>query len=59
VSPGGLWDDSHRRVTFYASEDLLDWTGQSKTQVIVDALEAACDARMTRIRPSRRTPKDS
>jgi hypothetical protein len=46
VSPGGLWDDSHRRVTFYASEDLLDWiedemrrTGLSKTQVIVEALE--------------------
>jgi hypothetical protein len=46
ISPGGRWEDRHRRVTFHASDDLLKWieeevrrTGQSKTQVIVEALE--------------------
>ena len=47
LPPDGSWTDQHRRVTFYASEELHEWieeemrrTGKSKTQVIVDALEA-------------------
>jgi hypothetical protein len=39
--------ERHRLVSFYASDDVRDWideemrrTGQSKTQVIVHALEA-------------------
>ena len=43
----GRWEDRHRLVNFYASDDLRAWieeemrrTGKSKTQVIVDALEA-------------------
>ena len=45
--PEGRWTDQHHRVTFYASDELRAWiddevrrTGKTKTQVIVDALEA-------------------
>jgi len=47
ISPEGRWTDRHRLVNFYASDDLRAWieeevrrTGKTKTQVIVDALEA-------------------
>jgi hypothetical protein len=47
VPPEGRWTDRHRLVSFYAADDLRKWidneverTGKSKTQVIVDALEA-------------------
>lgn len=47
VPPEGRWVERHRLVSFYASDDVRDWideemrrTGQSKTQVIVHALEA-------------------
>jgi hypothetical protein len=45
--PEGRWTDRHRVVHFYASDELHAWikdemhrTGKSKTQIIVDALEA-------------------
>ena len=47
IPPEGRWTDRHRLVSFYASDELRAWieeemhrTGRSKTQVIVDALEA-------------------
>jgi len=47
VPPEGRWTERHRLVSFYASDDIRDWieeemrrTGESKTQVIVRALEA-------------------
>jgi hypothetical protein len=53
-------------MTFYAADDLRAWieeemrrTGQSKTQVIVAALEDARSARTPARGPSRRSPKDS
>jgi hypothetical protein len=46
TSPEGRWNDRHRLVNFYASDDLRAWiedemlrTRKSKTQVIVHALE--------------------
>jgi hypothetical protein len=46
VPPEGRWDERHRLVSFYASDDIRTWideemrrTGESKTQVIVRALE--------------------
>lgn len=46
VPPEGRWVERHRLVSFYASDEIRDWiddemrrTGQSKTQVIVRALE--------------------
>ena len=45
--PEGRWTDRHRLVSFYASDELRAWiedevrrTAKSKTQLIVDALEA-------------------
>ena len=47
IPPEARWTDRHQRLTFYVSDELLAWiedemrrTGQSKTQVIVEALEA-------------------
>jgi hypothetical protein len=47
VPPEGRWVERHRLVSFYASDEVRDWieeemrrTGESKTQVIVRALEA-------------------
>jgi hypothetical protein len=65
VSPQGRWEDRHRLVNFYAPNELRAWieeemrrTGQSKTQVIVGALEEARRARPTDGSHSRRSPKD-
>ena len=66
VSPEGRWEDRHRLVNFYAPDDLREWieqemrrTGQSKTQVIVGALEEARKARTADAGRSRRSPKGS
>jgi hypothetical protein len=66
VSPQGPWEERHRRVTFYAEDDLRAWiedemrrTGQSKTEVIVGALEEARSARTPAGGHSRRSPRDS
>lgn len=66
VSPKGRWEDRHRLVNFYAPDDLREWieeemrrTGQSKTQVIVGALEDVRSARTARTRHPRRTPQGS
>jgi hypothetical protein len=55
--PEGRWTDRHRVVSFYASDELRTWieqemrrTGKSKTQVIVDALEAQRHAPRRRAR---------
>jgi hypothetical protein len=47
VPPEGRWTERHRLVSFYASDEVRAWiedemrrTGRSKTQVIVQALEA-------------------
>ena len=47
LPPDGSWTDQHHRLTFYISDELRAWiedemrrTGMSKTQVIVEALEA-------------------
>jgi hypothetical protein len=46
VPPDGRWAERHRLVSFYASDEVREWineemsrTGESKTQVIVHALE--------------------
>jgi hypothetical protein len=46
VPPEGRWTERHRLVSFYASDEIRAWideqmrrTGESKTQVIVRALE--------------------
>jgi hypothetical protein len=66
VSPEGRWEDRHRLVNFYAPDELREWieeemrrTGQSKTQVIVGALEEARKARTVGSGHLRRSPKDS
>ena len=48
VPPEGRWTERHKLMSFYVSDDLRAWideeartTGKSKTQVIVEALEAA------------------
>jgi hypothetical protein len=55
IPPEGRWTDRHRLVSFYASDELRAWiedevrrTGKSKTQVIVDALEAQRRSRRSR-----------
>jgi hypothetical protein len=60
VPPEGRWTDRHRLVSFYASTELIEWieeemrrTGDSKTQVIVSALEERRKAGSSR-RPARR-----
>jgi hypothetical protein len=63
VPPEGRWVERHRLVSFYASDDVREWideemrrTGQSKTQVIVYAIEAqrrARDSSRTRTRRGR------
>jgi hypothetical protein len=65
VSPEGRWEDRHRLVNFYAPDDLRAWieeemrrSGQSKTQVIVGALEEVRRARTPRGRRPRRTSKE-
>jgi hypothetical protein len=65
VPSEGRWDDTHRVVSFYASDELREWieeemhrTGQSKTQVIVRALEELRRATATRDRRPRRPPVD-
>src|SRR5690348_10608637 len=52
IPPEGRWTERHRLVSFYASDEVRAWideemsrTGQSKTQVIVHALEAQRRAR--------------
>jgi hypothetical protein len=52
VPPEGRWIERHRLVSFYASDEVREWiteemrrTGESKTQVIVNALEAQRRAR--------------
>jgi hypothetical protein len=52
VPPEGRWTERHRLVSFYASDEVRAWideemgrTGESKTQVIVHALEAQRRAR--------------
>jgi hypothetical protein len=54
VPPEGRWIERHRLVSFYASDDVREWidqemhrTGQSKTQVIVRALEEQRQKRRT------------
>jgi hypothetical protein len=63
VSPVGRWEERHRLLNFYADDDVRAWiedemrrTGESKTQVIVGALQEVRNARASRGR-SRRTPK--
>lgn len=48
VPPEGRWTERHKLMSFYISDELRAWideevrrTGKSKTQIIVDALEAA------------------
>lgn len=52
VLPEGKWSDRHRLVSFYASTELIDLieaeikhSGQSKTQVIVAAVETVLEDR--------------
>jgi hypothetical protein len=52
VPPEGRWTERHRLVSFYASDEVRAWineeasrTGESKTQVIVHALEEQRRAR--------------
>jgi hypothetical protein len=54
VPPEGRWIERHRLVSFYASDEVREWidqemhrTGQSKTQVIVSALEEQRHKRRT------------
>jgi hypothetical protein len=52
VPPEGRWTERHRLVSFYASDEIREWideemhrTGESKTRVIVHALEEQRRAR--------------
>ena len=64
VPPEGRWIERHRLVSFYASDDVRNWieeemrrTGESKTQVIVRALEAQRRAHRLPSGRRRRTPR--
>ena len=64
VPPEGRWVERHRLVSFYASDELRAWiddevrrTGESKTQVIVRALEAQQHARRSPRGRQRRTAR--
>jgi hypothetical protein len=52
IPPEGRWTERHRLVSFYASDEVRAWideeasrTGESKTQVIVHALDEQRRAR--------------
>lgn len=64
VPPEGRWTERHRLVSFYASNEVRAWideevrrTGESKTQVIVHALEEQRRARGPSSGRSRRSTR--